>query len=283
MKFSQRIGITPVETALQTDGMTPELRNTLWNILDLHVWSSVGFMRSNSGHPKIMSLGKVLWFAYFKMPIDNMPNNPHATLAYIRKQFFGCLWYQVYDMLEFLFSALKTLVSERINNELVSNLNTVLEKELSGFRVINLKFVQVTDEVELESLRYALSESPFKGVEVHMKSAREHLSRRGNPDYRNSIKESISAVESIAKEITDNPKATLGAALSKLERDQKLHPALKQGFSNIYGYTNDEGGIRHAMLEEPNLTASDAKFFLVSCASFINYLKSKVIQGTNVD
>ena len=116
-----------------------------------------------------------------------------------------------------------------------------------------------------------------------MKSALEHLSRRGNPDYRNSIKESISAVESIAKEITDNPKATLGAALSKLERDQKLHPALKQGFSNIYGYTNDEGGIRHAMLEEPNLTASDAKFFLVSCASFINYLKSKVIQGTNVD
>jgi hypothetical protein len=29
------------------------------------------------------------------------------------------------------------------------------------------------------------------------------------------------------------------------------------------------------MLEESNLDAADAKFFLVSCASFINYLKSR--------
>ena len=46
--------------------------------------------------------------------------------------------------------------------------------------------------------------------------------------------------------------------------------------SNLYGYTNDADGIRHAMLEQPNLTAADAKYFLISCTAFVNYLKSKV-------
>ena len=50
---------------------------------------------------------------------------------------------------------------------------------------------------------------------------------------------------------------------------------MRRGFSAIYGYTSDEGGIRHAMLDEPNIDVSDAKFFFVMCASFINYLRSK--------
>jgi len=76
--------------------------------------------------------------------------------------------------------------------------------------------------------------------------------------------------------VTKNPKATLGDALELLEKKHSLHPALKAGFSKLYGYTSDEGGIRHAMLDEPNLTSADAIYFLVSCSAFINYLKSKV-------
>jgi hypothetical protein len=104
----------------------------------------------------------------------------------------------------------------------------------------------------------------------------ELLSNRKNPDYRNSIKESISAVESMAKTITQKPKADLEEALRILERSGKIHGALKAGFSKLYGYTSDEGGIRHAMMEEPDLSSSDAQFFLVSCSAFTNYLKSKI-------
>ena len=39
-------------------------------------------------------------------------------------------------------------------------------------------------------------------VEKHIKKAIEHFSDRQNPDYRNSIKESISAVEAICRNIT---------------------------------------------------------------------------------
>lgn len=80
----------------------------------------------------------------------------------------------------------------------------------------------------------------------------------------------------MAKVVTGQPKASLGGALRELEKRGHLHKSLKVGFSSLYGYTSDEGGIRHAMLEEPDLTAADAKFFLLSCTSFINYLKTKL-------
>ena len=34
-------------------------------------------------------------------------------------------------------------------------------------------------------------------------------------------------------------------------------------------------GIRHALLQEPTLDSDDARFMLVSCSAFVNYLKTK--------
>jgi hypothetical protein len=116
-----------------------------------------------------------------------------------------------------------------------------------------------------------------KPVATHLKRALELLSDRKSPDYRNSTKESISAVEAICGLITGNPKAELGQALKEIERGNKvkLHGALSGAFSKLYGYTSDAGGIRHALLDEPNLYFEDAKFMLVSCSAFINYLVAK--------
>ncbi|MHC4308090.1 MAG: AbiJ-NTD4 domain-containing protein, partial [Planctomycetota bacterium] len=119
-------------------------------------------------------------------------------------------------------------------------------------------------------------DTKYEGVNAHLKRALELLSDKKNPDYRNSIKESISAVESITKIITEKPSSTLGDALKVLEKNGKIHTALKKGFSALYGFTSDEGGVRHAMLEEPDLSSADAKFFLLSCTSFVNYLKSQL-------
>ena len=52
---------------------------------------------------------------------------------------------------------------------------------------------------------------------------------------------------------------------------------MKEAFIKLYHYTSGADGIRHAigLLEEPNLSFEDAKFMLVSCSTFINYLISK--------
>ena len=67
----------------------------------------------------------------------------------------------------------------------------------------------------------------------------------------------------------------MGKALKLIEDTVGLHPALKKGFSSIYGYTSDEGGIRHAMIDDNPCEFDDAKYMLVSCSAFVNYLIMK--------
>lgn len=281
LRFSQRKGYTPVREQIQIEGMSPELRNSLWNALDIFLFrakrphSFAGYY-SPSGYDefRIERIGQSLWVGYFKRPLDTLPHSAINILGEIRRYFFSCEWFEVYDFLEFI---LRNVPVDKI---LIRTINEVLEEELSAYRFIESTFVQITEPQEIESLEAALADNEFPGVSEHLRRALELLSDRKKPDYRNSIKESISAVESISRIIVGEKKATLGDALKKLERDGKLHPALKEAFVKLYGYTSDEGGIRHAMLEEPNLTADDAKFFLVSCAAFVNYLKAKIAKQT---
>ena len=96
------------------------------------------------------------------------------------------------------------------------------------------------------------------------------------PDYENSIKESISAVEAICCIITDDDKATLGKALGKLEQAGiTIHGSLKSAMEKLYGYTSDENGIRHAGIDFKGASSEDAKYMLVTCSAFVNYLMEK--------
>jgi hypothetical protein len=58
----------------------------------------------------------------------------------------------------------------------------------------------------------------------------------------------------------------LGPALSKLEKSVRVHPALRKGFGSLYGFTSDEKGIRHALLDEPmaQVDETDALYMLGS-------------------
>ena len=66
-------------------------------------------------------------------------------------------------------------------------------------------------------LQEALQDGQFVGVSKHLKRALELYTDREAPDYRNSIKESISAVESMVRTITSEPKASLSKALKVID------------------------------------------------------------------
>ena len=80
-------------------------------------------------------------------------------------------------------------------------------------------------------------------------------------------------MEAACRQIDGNKNATITSALAKLPQ---IHPALAKSFSAMYGYTSDADGIRHALLSEPNLSYDDAKYMLVACSAFVNYLLVKV-------
>lgn len=61
-----------------------------------------------------------------------------------------------------------------------------------------------------------------------------------------------------------------------LESDGRVHPALKEAWVKLYGYTSDEGGLRHAMQEEPDIDFATVKYMVVSCAAFVNLLSARL-------
>lgn len=270
--FSQRKGLKPVKSVIQIDSMDSDLRNGLWNSLVIFYWDQVkGDWLPN--YTNVNLLLKILWLDYFKKPIDTIKNYWEYTYEEIRKYFFNCPWYEVYDFIEFIAN---NYPEERTNQKFMDFCNSILEKELSAYRFVGGKITQITSEVEISQIEEALEvTSPFKAVNIHLKSALDLLSDRKSPDYRNSIKESISAVEAICKLIVKDEKATLSEALKKIDDKLPLHSALKKAFDSLYGYTSNAEGIRHALLNEPNLSFEDAKFMLVSCSAFINYLINK--------
>lgn len=275
--FSQRKGLKLVKSVIQVDSMDSELRNSLWNALTIFYWDQVkDEWLYHSENEKIDTLFKRLWHNYFKRPLDTLGDYWPETYKETREYFFNYNWYEVYDFIEFIASNYPDEYN-KVTPKFMDFCNSVLERELSAYRFVGGKITQITSKEEVSEMEEALEISkPFKAVNTHLKRALDLLSDRKSPDYRNSIKETISSVEAICNLITKEKKASLGQTLKKIENKVSLHPALKNAFSSLYGYTSDAEGIRHALLDEPNLSFEDAKFMLVSCSAFINYLINKI-------
>ena len=129
-----------------------------------------------------------------------------------------------------------------------------------------------------EATRWAIetvNTSNMDGAATHLRQATEHISAG---QYADSIADSIHAVESVACAIDPKANKTLGSALNSLERAGLLkHRALKEAFKNLYGYTSDEQGVRHALVfkSEADAGLDEAVFMFAACASFAAYLVQK--------
>lgn len=270
--FSQRKGLKPIKSIIQIDSMDMDLKNGLWNALNIYWDGDIKFL---SDKKDLDILFRRLWNLYFKLPLDTLDNYFPKTYQDIRTQYFKWKYCEIYDFIEFIANYYP---NEEINNFFMKICNEVLERELSAYRFVGGKITSITSEEEINVIESALKEAP-NPINIHLNKSLELLSDRKSPDYRNSIKESISAIESICKLITKNPKGTLGRCLNTIENDVELHPALKEAFKKLYGYTSDAEGIRHALMDESNLDFEDAKFMLVSCTAFTNYLIAKAAKS----
>ena len=113
----------------------------------------------------------------------------------------------------------------------------------------------------------------FKGARSHLCKSAECIK---NGDLAGSVRESIHAVESVARRLNADAEKSLKPALDALSQKAPLHPAFKRGIENLYGYTSDEDGIRHALLgEQGKVDIDDAVFMFGACTSFTAYLVNK--------
>ena len=182
-------------------------------------------------------------------------------------------WYTIFDFIERYLDTCNDNKVLRMQTEF----NRILESEVSAYRIIDKKVIPITNKSEISTVEEAMN-AGFDSVRIHLEKALGLFADRRNPDYENSIKESISAVESMCCIITGTTgkNATLGNTLKKLkEKGVHIHQAMEKAFLSLYGYTSDEDGIRHGGIDFANAPSEDAKYMLVSCSAFINYLIEK--------
>lgn len=279
--FSERKCLTKVRTQIQVESMDERLKNRLWNTLDACYWSNEhgepNIVRKPS--PYMISCLTLLWGDYFKQPVDIIHGWWSDIFAVLRSRYIRLQWYEVYDLIEFVAN---NFPNKEENKKFMQACNSVLEGELSAYRFIDGRITEITSKQEIAEVEQAIN-SPVAIVNTHLQGALALFSDRQSPDYRNSIKESISAVEALCRLITKNPNATLGDALNAIERQTGgtiFHPALTSAFHKLYGYTNDADGIRHALKDEKvKADFDETKFMLVTCSAFVNYLISKATKA----
>ena len=275
--FSQRKGIRPLAKAIQRESMDDELKNQLWNAISAAVWNQWTDPHAIPGeHERVV---KRVWSLYFKHPLDTLPayDPSYSPSAYkiIREYFFKGKWWETYDLLEFLLKNSPHLWSSNLKDWA----NGVLETENAAYRIVGDEIVEITDDYEIEAVETALTKG-IKHSRTHLSCALELLADRKKPDYRNSIKESISAVESASQVVAGKANATLGDCIKAIQKNGTMHQSFEQALHKLYGYTSDSGGIRHALTDESNNPSyADAKFMLVSCASFVNFLWTKAAES----
>jgi hypothetical protein len=200
------------------------------------------------------------------------------SFDWLHRHYEASEWYERYNFIEFILQTLRanpattlTVAPYRALESHNRKLNVILERELSGYRIIDSQIVPITDRHEIETIREAMS-LKLTGPSLHISKALTLLGKKPQPDYANSIKESISAVESICKLLSGEKSGGIDAALNKVSSKTSLHRAFKKALSILYGYTSDESGVRHAILESKTIGFAEAKFMLVTCSAFVNFL-----------
>ena len=268
--FSEKYGYKQ-EKKIQIKSITKELRNRIWNLFyqcELKPYEvDENFLDDFlSGKPTIEE--KIV--DKLGLSINSVTPPKTRLRTYIEQ---SAKWYEVYDVVEIYISFL----DKKKREQRTKQLNTIFEQEKSGYRIVLGEITPITNDAEIETIEQAAA-TPYDSVNQHISKALAHYADLKNPDYENSVKEAISAVEAMCCIITgtSGKQATLGNAIKKLEdKGVHIHGGMKQGFKDLYGYASDESGIRHGGKDFKSVPPEDAKFMLISCSAFVNYLIEK--------
>lgn len=269
-KFSERIGAVQAASVLQLDSISEALRNSVWNFLhSIYEEGESGWWEPAEALSQ--------WF--FKVPVDELPIYNLRRRDWIKARFYELEWHQAYDFIEFISDYQGRRRYTSFTKDAMHRVfNKIFEVEHSGYRFLGGELSPISSAAEVEAIDAAVAlaaTSGLAGAHTHLKAALHLLGRRPVPDYRNAVKEAISAVESVAKRLSENDSQGLAGALDELAKQVPIHGALKSAFVKLYGYTSDADGIRHAILDEPSVGFDEAKYMVVACSAFVNYLATK--------
>lgn len=260
--FSDRTGHENVNTNMQLETLDDRTRVFIFNELKKNINDVyVGYNGEND-------------FANFIMTnVYTLETQPYIgkkdVIKAIRETVLGDSYHAVLSVVEYI---CRTIFSYSKTTTIFSDFDKLFEREYVGYRFVAGRITPIISTDEIDAIEESINNSE-EIISGHFIKALEKMSDRESPDYENSIKESISAVEAMCNVIMGK-EATLEESLKRIEQKIYIHPALKDSFRKLYAYTSDATGIRHAgKMDGEKATFEEAKFMLVSCSAFVNYLR----------
>ena len=278
LSFSQAFGYEEIPKRLKLEEISDEARISLWNALYEAV---LNVTRINEHFP-----------SYIGSPWDNIFLNLHTKFFKLRRDEWEC---PELDVLQYEYG--EGLLKKWEFNKIFDFLLYVMRHEDCPLEFINdvaetfeecqlaytvgkeqpvtiYPAVTETEGKTILKARKQLRDDEFFGAEAHLRKAADFLHQG---EYADRIRESMHVVESVARKLAPNSPNSLNKALKALEDGNPVHPALKEALLKLYGYTSNEEGIRHPLIDEgqANVGLDEAIFMLGACASFSSYLLRK--------
>jgi hypothetical protein len=269
LTFAQAEGAKPLPAQLKRTEVSKELRAVLWNYIyreleetaDRDTWTYVG-------DPWRKVLRDVHVYL-FHQPADEFVANFQEAAEAVKGVFMGGDYLLIYGWLQHVLRL-------RAIPDFDKRIDRILVYCRSPYRVVAPDVIApVGSDQEAKTVEKALADlnsAGLAGGREHLKSAAAEL---GAGNFADSVRENIHAVESIVKVL--EPHGDFSKALVKLEAKTNIHSALKKGFLAIYGFSSDEQGIRHPLLEKntADVDEADALFMIGACSAFVSYLINK--------
>ena len=285
LSFSQAQGYEEIPAPLKLEELPREARTQVWNLFFVHIRRSktTGGLDVLDGGPWVTGpWGEILRDKHRSDDGALDDWNPEfsrirrSLREYVEDQPFN----KVFDLIQFV------LRHPRCPPEFIKQMKRVfaacrLAYTIDIKRPPTILPAATPDEGNaiVQSLD-VLGNAGLNGSASHLRNASACINRG---DWGGSVRESIHAVESVARQLDPEAAKTLAPALKSLQRHGRLHPAVTDAFSKLYGYTSDQQGIRHALLDQTDAQVGqdEAVFMLGACASFASYLWRKHAGGAS--
>lgn len=247
--FSERYGYTKPSDIIIRERITPEIQNAIQNCIE-DLIGKLDVINTYQSENTFSLIEKEIYVHYFNGLKSDYKYG--FSIEYIKYK--SNEWYKKLDIIELILENLKLISDEytwyyNVYDDFVQSLNYEFKRLNFGYHIIENKITEVTSEEEIITIENALKVSK-DNVREHLHNALDLYSKRPTADYRNSIKESISAVEAISRNITGENVLNF----KKMEEKGVVVPTvLRKAFECLYGYTNDKTtGIRHALMDDTN-------------------------------
>ena len=140
------------------------------------------------------------WLDLWHRRLDQMPSDVIGAVGAVRTIYLSEGWTDVYDFIDH--------VVRHHNNygfvrEFAAESNKALAAERSAYRIVGDRVIRITAGEEIAAIEKAFRDATaVEPARQHLSRAADLLSDRTAPDFRNSIKESISAVEAVCSALT---------------------------------------------------------------------------------